>query len=484
MRLSRNQVQAFLTHYVSQRILWLQYEANLEHIPWAELAAQAQSLGVSIASMIQVQRPALATDVLSANDVARGQEFLRAKGMHESADTLDDWIGVGRFDFIDLDVDDLMLQDVLDIQMVRRAIERRWIEIDEETTHERRAEAIFQREKLLSGEKDLSNPPDSHGHIHLTPLGATYVKSSLINGEEVVTNKVLAQNARPSLTTLVDILNIKTKPTPRQMAEVRLAVGRQMPHMLPKLAPVRGLRAKPANARQARVKQAPAGPAAAAPAAPPALSPDVSTAVSTGLTNGYHGFKRPASDLLRQALDTQFKDYLRPSAKRTRTDGNDDEYAPKRRAPRKPVKKVKMDEVEEEADEEEDASESSGSLKLKKANEPIFGLPRTEELPAPRGRAQSAFYAFSADKAQLAAVASRAEFALNADRVTGPSATWPDRSKTELLQLQKEYAVAEYKNRASAAQDVERAKFAACADVATYALEATEAGYAVVCGRK
>jgi hypothetical protein len=108
---------------------------------------------------------------------------------------------------------------------------------------------------------------------------------------------------------------------------------------------------------------------------------------------------------------------------------------------------------------------------------------RHKEMQSNRGRVQTADYAWSADKADFASVASIATFAYTADRLVEPPHPAPLEQQTALTRaamdrLRDECEAAEKSARADAAQNAERAKFAGCADSAKYAMEAEVAYFA------
>lgn len=144
-------------------------------------------------------------------------------------------------------------------------------------------------------------------------------------------------------------------------------------------------------------------------------------------------------------------------------------------------------------------------VKTKKNTDPIFGIPRHQELCRPLERADQVEYAWSADVAEFAMVCGRAKYALKADRAhhfehVGDK----DKDRNEgkendeendeendkennkehvrqalctLMKLHTRFGIVEATQRSRAAQDAEKAQFAGCADRATYAADAEEAEY-------
>lgn len=115
-----------------------------------------------------------------------------------------------------------------------------------------------------------------------------------------------------------------------------------------------------------------------------------------------------------------------------------------------------------------------------KHSENLFGMYRFQVLPSPRGRVAEALHAWSADRAEFAAISVRARFARTADRLV-PSGTPPGDltlARQTLGKLMRQYELVEERSKGDAASDAETAKFAGCADWATYAREAEEACFA------
>ena len=111
----------------------------------------------------------------------------------------------------------------------------------------------------------------------------------------------------------------------------------------------------------------------------------------------------------------------------------------------------------------------------------MFGVSKQQTLSFAQARVPIAEYAWSADNADFACVATHARFARRADRVyyngTRP-ATW-DHDIAMLDVMTVEFKVKEEHAKAQPARDAEKAMFAGCADSATYALQAETAMYAV-----
>ncbi|KAG5981833.1 hypothetical protein E4U43_006534, partial [Claviceps pusilla] len=144
-------------------------------------------------------------------------------------------------------------------------------------------------------------------------------------------------------------------------------------------------------------------------------------------------------------------------------------------------------------------------VKTKKNTDPIFGIPRHQELCRPLERADQVEYAWSADVAEFAMVCGRAKYALKADRVhhfehVGDKDKNRNEGKEDgeendeendkennkkhvrqalctLMKLHTRFGIVEATQRSRAAQDAEKAQFAGCADRATYAADAEEAEY-------
>lgn len=120
-----------------------------------------------------------------------------------------------------------------------------------------------------------------------------------------------------------------------------------------------------------------------------------------------------------------------------------------------------------------------------KNTDPLFGLSRHHPLPSSLSRIPRAQYAWSADEAKFASVATRARFAFTADHVIKPPAedrpSKEDMSNAmmEMQRLKQEFVALEAAQKGQAARDVENADFAGCADAAFFAQQADMAFYAI-----
>jgi hypothetical protein len=99
---------------------------------------------------------------------------------------------------------------------------------------------------------------------------------------------------------------------------------------------------------------------------------------------------------------------------------------------------------------------------------------------------ENAEYAWSAEKAEFAAISQRARFALQADGLVGDESSWgtrdwPKDALKTLAKLKDEFCVMEFQHRGSTTRDAKMSKFAGCADRATFAGQAQEAEFALLC---
>lgn len=126
----------------------------------------------------------------------------------------------------------------------------------------------------------------------------------------------------------------------------------------------------------------------------------------------------------------------------------------------------------------------SEPVKVKKSTEPIFGIPRNQELLGPLERAEEVEYAWSADVAEFAMVSAHAKYALKADGISENKCAQVqddtgqvDEALYTLMRLQNRFGVVEATQKSRAAQDAGKARFAGCADWALYAADAEVADY-------
>lgn len=135
------------------------------------------------------------------------------------------------------------------------------------------------------------------------------------------------------------------------------------------------------------------------------------------------------------------------------------------------------------ADYHDDEPPGSERVKIKKNTDPIFGIPRNQELFGPLERAEEVEYAWSADVAEFAMVSARAKYALKADGISENKCAQVedtvrvDEALYTLMRLQNRFGVVEATQRSRAAQDAGKARFAGCADWALYAADAEVADY-------
>ncbi|KAG6121160.1 hypothetical protein E4U13_005363 [Claviceps humidiphila] len=131
LRLTRIQIQVFLVEYMAEYRVWMQYEQNVSRIPWAQLIKHAGEKKLSVAELLHVHRPGLPTDEISREGIATATRFLHARGLGTYAAGLDGWFGIGKMDFLDLEVHGAMVRDTLDREAIAKAAEYGWIDVDE-----------------------------------------------------------------------------------------------------------------------------------------------------------------------------------------------------------------------------------------------------------------------------------------------------------------------------------------------------------------
>ncbi|KAG5985898.1 hypothetical protein E4U43_005808, partial [Claviceps pusilla] len=131
LRLTRIQIQNFIIEYLAEYRVWIQYEQNVSRIPWCDLVRYAVDRQQSVAELLHVYRPSLPTDVISREGIASAARFLHARGLGAYATGLDGWFGIGKMDFLDLNVQGAMVRDTLDREAIARAAEWGWIDVDE-----------------------------------------------------------------------------------------------------------------------------------------------------------------------------------------------------------------------------------------------------------------------------------------------------------------------------------------------------------------
>ncbi|KAG6007328.1 hypothetical protein E4U21_006139 [Claviceps maximensis] len=138
LRLTRMQIQNFLIEYMTEYNVWIRYEENVSSIPWRQLVLHAADSKLTVAELVHVYRPDLPTDVISREGIARAAQFLHARGLGTYAAGLDGWFGIGRMDFLDLNVCRALVRDTLDRNAISKAAEWGWIDVDEVVQRARR----------------------------------------------------------------------------------------------------------------------------------------------------------------------------------------------------------------------------------------------------------------------------------------------------------------------------------------------------------
>ncbi|KAK2616888.1 hypothetical protein QQS21_000266 [Conoideocrella luteorostrata] len=261
LRLSRSQICCFLTKYIAQHRAWVIYDENITKIPWKELQAYAVQRKASVGSLIHCYRPTLPTDEISRDDITKATSFLQGKGLEGYVEGLDDWFGIGKMDFLDLDVNDAMIRDTLDMAAIRNAREWGWIDLDQvlQTANERAD--MIRREahaKCPIGDVFLGAPSRVVTHtsskpgvlnniqdgIHVTPNSNRLVWSGILkNIDAVVPASLIHKSLLPI--TIQDVAKDRNRradrnrrvPTKAQDEQVRLSLGRQLPSLLPQFVP-------------------------------------------------------------------------------------------------------------------------------------------------------------------------------------------------------------------------------------------------------
>lgn len=258
LRLSRHQIQDFLAQYIAEHQAWIQYEHNISQIPWAELLQHATDNKTSVADLIHCYRPDLPTDQVSRNDIAAASRFLDGRGLQRYVEGLEDWLGTGKMDFLDLDVNKILIRDALDAQTIRKASEQQWLNISRIMLNAARLERRIVAQKdleCLNGGSSRASPlersaampspagstcPGLPDGIHVTPAQNRLVWSGLLRGTTAIVPATLIEKSATSTKAAESEKGRKRDTSARQrLDDLRLCLGRQIPQLLPSFVPGR-----------------------------------------------------------------------------------------------------------------------------------------------------------------------------------------------------------------------------------------------------
>ncbi|KAG6270202.1 hypothetical protein E4U48_003923 [Claviceps purpurea] len=211
LRLTRIQIQVFLIEYMAEYRVWMQYEQNVSRIPWAQLIRHAGEKKLSVAELLHVHRPRLPTDEISREGIATATRFLHARGLGTYAAGLDGWFGIGKMDFLDLEVHGAMVRDTLDREAIAKAAEYGWIDVDEVVRRARqrarklvlkadtkcRVQDVFLGTiKSLVPGSDAQNVDCGRDGIHVTPRCNRTVWSGVLEDIDEAASQALMQQTR------------------------------------------------------------------------------------------------------------------------------------------------------------------------------------------------------------------------------------------------------------------------------------------------
>ncbi|KAG5959442.1 hypothetical protein E4U58_004981 [Claviceps cyperi] len=212
LRLGRIQIQVFLIEYMAEYRMWMQYEQNVSRIPWAQLIRHAGEKKLSVAELLHVHRPRLPTDEISREGIATATRFLHARGLGTYAAGLDGWFGIGKMDFLDLEVHGAMVRDTLDREAIAKAAEYGWIDVDEVVRRARqRARKLVSKAdtkcrvqdvflgtiKSLVPGSDAQSVDCGRDGVHVTPRCNRTVWSGVLEDVDEAASQALMQQTRP-----------------------------------------------------------------------------------------------------------------------------------------------------------------------------------------------------------------------------------------------------------------------------------------------
>ncbi|KAF4462317.1 hypothetical protein FALBO_10870, partial [Fusarium albosuccineum] len=130
LRLSREQVQAFLEIYIHKFHVWLTWENHVATIPYADILGYALERRISIHVLLRESRPALPTDTITQQDKDRGVEFLESwfhKSMPGLVEQFKKWTSEDLLDFLPIAIEWELIQDGVDKTQIRSAVELGWL---------------------------------------------------------------------------------------------------------------------------------------------------------------------------------------------------------------------------------------------------------------------------------------------------------------------------------------------------------------------
>ncbi|KAG5934972.1 hypothetical protein E4U53_000555 [Claviceps sorghi] len=257
LRLTRVQIQTFLIEYVAEFRVWTQYEQNVSRIPWHDLVRYAAERRQSVAELLHLYRPSLPTDAISREGLARAARFLHARGLATYAAGLDAWFGIGRMDFLDLNVYGALIRDSLDRDAISKAAAWGWIDMDDVVRRARQrarrlvveTDAVCRQHVFLGTLKSVTATADmqeqvqvqvqvqgahvnySRDGVHITPRCNRTVWSGILQhvDEAASVSLMHQQGKRPDARVHAA--------SEAQMGEIRLSLFRQMPALLPHHVP-------------------------------------------------------------------------------------------------------------------------------------------------------------------------------------------------------------------------------------------------------
>lgn len=288
LRLTRVQIQIFLTKYISENRVWIQYEQNVSRIPWRELNEYAAEKNKSVAELLHMYRPSLPTDEISRDDIAKAAQFLHGRGLGAYVSSLDGWFGIGKMDFLDLNVCGAMFRDTLDREAIKKAVEWGWIDIEEvlRNARERARRLILQtdaacpvQDAFLGTVQSVVEPRSAVTHegvdysrdgVYITPRCNRTVWSGILENIDEVAPVSLIQDQQSRVPADVQRANRdrngkQKSATKAQIEEIRISLARQVPALLPRHVP--GSMVMTAEEERARATETATATATAKPTA-------------------------------------------------------------------------------------------------------------------------------------------------------------------------------------------------------------------------
>lgn len=131
LRLSRAQIQTFLTTYITQYEAYKEWKKTLGNIDWDKLKQLASNANRSILDLLPSGRPDLSFDRISNQEMETAASFLQSHRLGRFSEMLFDWVGLNiRQNFLELPIEIEILQDCLDAQLLRRAHAKGLIDLD------------------------------------------------------------------------------------------------------------------------------------------------------------------------------------------------------------------------------------------------------------------------------------------------------------------------------------------------------------------